>query len=78
MSTAAPRRTAARLLPGRGRQIAVLVAVLVGLGGVGTATGMALGAVGGASSAHVGHGHHHRVDDGDFGPGRVPGQQAPR
>jgi hypothetical protein len=78
MSTAAPRRITARLLRGRGWPIAVLVAVLVGLGGAGTATGMALGAVGGASSAHVGHGHHHGGDDGDFGPGRVPGQQAPR
>ena len=33
----------------RGRPIAWLVAAIIGLGGLGVATGMALGAVGGAS-----------------------------
>jgi hypothetical protein len=41
------------------RAVAVLVALFVGLGGIGAATGMVLGGVGAASSAHEGGGHRH-------------------
>ena len=36
---------------GKGRPIAILIAAMVGLGGLGTAVGMALGSVGAASPA---------------------------
>jgi hypothetical protein len=47
------------------RPIAALVAVFVGLGGLGAAAGATLGAVGGP---HVGAAHHH----GYVGPGLRP------
>jgi hypothetical protein len=49
------------------RPVAVLIAAVVGLGGLGGAAGMALGGLGAAVSAHDAgewHGHHH-----DEGPG---------
>jgi hypothetical protein len=51
-----------------GRPIAALVAVFVGLGGLGAAAGAALGAVGGPATPHVAGPHHH----GDVGPGPRP------
>jgi hypothetical protein len=36
---------------GKGRPIAILIAAVIGLGGLGTAVGMALGSVGAASPA---------------------------
>jgi hypothetical protein len=46
------------------RPLALLVALFLGLGAVGTATGAALGAVGAASDGpQVGHGHHDGTDD---------------
>jgi hypothetical protein len=48
----------------------VAVAVIIGLGGVATATGMALGAVGAVSSAQLDGAHHHRWT----GPGPLPDQ----
>lgn len=59
MDTSRLRRGAARLR-GIKRPIVVLIATVIGLGGVGTAAGMALGAVGDDSSRpHVGRGHVH-------------------
>ena len=54
--------------PRLSRPVMVLTALVVGLGGLGAATGAVLGELGAASStAHhqVGHGHH----DDDDGPG---------
>jgi hypothetical protein len=63
MDTSAFRRAAARVR-GVKRPIAVLIAAAIGLGGVGVATGMALGAVGDDSlRPHIGRGHVHD-DDG--------------
>jgi len=50
------------------RPIAALVAVFVGLGGLGAAAGATLGAVGGPAAPHVGAAHHH----GDVGRGPRP------
>ena len=36
---------------GKGRPIAILIAAMIGLGGLGTAVGMALGSVGAAAAA---------------------------
>jgi hypothetical protein len=44
---------------GRRRPVAVLLAAAVALGGVGTAAGMALGAVGATSPGRPHVGHHH-------------------
>jgi len=51
------------------RPLAVLVALFLGLGSLGTAAGAALGAVGAASAdAPPGYGHHH----GDVDDPRLP------
>lgn len=47
------------------RPIVVLVALFLGLGGLGTAAGAALGAVGGHAAAAPFDGHHHH---GPAGP----------
>lgn len=65
ISTAGPARIGGATWP-----IAALVAVFIGLGGIGGAAGMALGAVGAASGAHPGGDHHHR--------GEGPGPRAER
>jgi hypothetical protein len=52
------------------RPIAVLVAVFLGLGGLGAAAGAALGAVGGESASAPFAGHHHHDDGPGFPPGR--------
>lgn len=49
MSVPAQEEQRPRRLGGKGRPIAVLIAAIVGLGGLGVAAGMALGAVGSAS-----------------------------
>ncbi len=60
-----------------GRPAAVLVAVFLGLGALGTAAGTALGAVGAASAAPFGgHRHDGRGDDGRGWDGR--GWDGPR
>jgi hypothetical protein len=64
-----PTAGASRAL-GAKRSIAVLVAVFLGLGGIGTAAGAALGGIGAASSAELGGGHHHH------GPGSGPRPEA--
>ncbi|HVH22918.1 MAG TPA: hypothetical protein VNA11_10725 [Pseudonocardia sp.] len=48
------------------RPVVALIAVLIGLGGLGTATGMTLGAVGAASAPDAGPG---RLHHGPPGPG---------
>lgn len=65
------------------RPVAVLVAVVIGLGGLGGATGALLGELGGGPGMHQdggrpGEGRHHDARDGDHGNGvddddRVPG-----
>ena len=69
---------------GKGRPIAWLIAAIVGLGGIGVATGMALGAVGGAapspSPASADHNCPFGARDGHAGygsPRYLPDQQQP-
>ena len=62
---------------GKGRPIAFLIAAIVGLGGLGVAAGMALGAVGAASPSPASADYNCPGRAGNGGPGYGPGPQQP-
>jgi hypothetical protein len=67
-----------RRVGGKGRPIAFLIAAIVGLGGLGVAAGMALGAVGAASPSPAVADYDCPGRAGGYGgPGYGPGPQQP-